>query len=173
MQGGVEVIDGARGCDEFFGGGLVGAARIGKRCGGSFQTIEIANAGFIGDGEHDNVASFFAVADREHAHSRAGRGQGTSIGVGLFGAQQFSRRAHDAAQKFLGRRNGGRLRNVRDPGRNKVRIGGGGRDRFDRAGFGNVGALREWRGRSGTQATISTATEVGTWGLLRSIEAKV
>ena len=31
---------------------MIGEARIGERGGGGFQAVEIADAGFIGDGQH-------------------------------------------------------------------------------------------------------------------------
>ena len=70
MKGGVEVIDRARGGDEFFGGGLISDTRVGEQRGGGFQTVEIANAGFIGDGQHEDFAAFFAAADGEDADAR-------------------------------------------------------------------------------------------------------
>ena len=48
---------------------VIGTARVGERCGGGFQTVEIADAGFVGDGEHEDIAAFFAAADGENANA--------------------------------------------------------------------------------------------------------
>ena len=52
-----------------FSGSCVGAARIGERRGGGFQPIEVADARFVGDRQHENFAAFFAAADGEDPHA--------------------------------------------------------------------------------------------------------
>ena len=102
MQGGVEVVDGARLGNQLFSGGFVGAPRICKRCGRGFDAVKIANARLIGDRDHHDVPSLFAVPDREDTHPRTSSGQRARIRVGLLCADQLSRSAHDASEKFLG-----------------------------------------------------------------------
>jgi hypothetical protein len=102
MQRSIEIINGARSGDELIGRGLIGAAGIGEGGGGGFEAIEIANARFVGDGEHDDVTAFFAAADGEHAHARGRGGECTAVSVSFGAVDEFARRAGDAAEKFLG-----------------------------------------------------------------------
>ncbi len=117
--------------DQFFGSGFVSAARISQGSRGLFQSIQIADASFVRDGEHQDFAAFFALADGEYAHPRTRSSQSARVGVGLFSAGEFSRSTHDPAEEFLGRWNSCRLRNIRNPWRNEMWVGGCGRDRLD------------------------------------------
>src|SRR5208283_963201 len=74
MEGSIEIVDGARGGDEFFGGGGIGFAGVGEGGGGGFELIEAGNSLFIGDGYEEDFAAFFGFADGEDAD--AGRGCG-------------------------------------------------------------------------------------------------
>ena len=74
----------------------------------------------IGDGEQQNFAAFFAVADGEDTHSRGRGGQGAAVGIGFGGVHKLARRAGDSAQKMERRWDSRRLGQVGNPGREKV-----------------------------------------------------
>ena len=90
MQRRVEVVNWTRGRDQLFRGGLVGSPRVGQRCRGGFQSIQIANAGFIRNRQQDDVATLLAVTDREDLNAGTGGGERAGISVSLLGAEEFS-----------------------------------------------------------------------------------
>ena len=140
VQDRVQVVDGPRGGDDRLGFLGARAARIGEGCGLRLQPVEIADAGLVGDGDHQDLAAFFALADGEDAHSGRGVGEGAAVGVGLRRVHELARRPGDATQEAQGRGHDGRRGQVRHPGREEARLGGGLADGLDGAGLGGVGS---------------------------------
>jgi len=140
VQASIEVVDRAGGGDERFSSGGRKGTRVSEGCGGGFEAVEVADAGFVGDGEHQDIAVLFATADGKNANTRRRGGQGTAVGVRFRSVDEFAWGTGDAAKKGKWRGNTVRSWKIRNPRRKETRIAGGFRDRFDGTRFGSVGA---------------------------------
>ncbi len=112
VQGRVEVVDRPGIRNDAFGGCGIGAPGIGEGGGRVLQAIEVANSVLICNGEHQDLAAFFAVADGENTYSRRSGGKGAAVGIGFGGVHKLARRARDSAEKVYRGRHGRRLRQV-------------------------------------------------------------
>ena len=102
VQPGVEVIDDARVGDEAIGRRRVCLAGIGERGRGSFQSVEVCNAVFIGNRDQDDVAAFFGAADGEYPNARRSGRKSAAVRVRLSGVDELARRAGMRPRKARG-----------------------------------------------------------------------
>ncbi len=74
--------------------------------------VEIADGGFVGNGQDDLVAPLFGLSDFPELRARRGLGQGFEIAGNVFGVGKLARFAGNAAEEFQGRRHGAGGRHV-------------------------------------------------------------
>ncbi len=149
VEGGVEVVDRTRIGDEFFRGRRLDFARIRKGSGRRLQLFEILNSVFIADGDKNNFAAFFRLANGENANPWRSGCKRAAEGVGLCGIHQFSRSSHDSSIESAWGGNAGRRRKIGDPGRKELRGSCGFGDFLRRAGFGSIWSRRRLRPEGG------------------------
>ena len=138
MQRGVEVVDRPCAGHDLLGGARIRNARIGQCRGVALQLVERGDALLVRNRQQHDVAPFLRSADREDLDARRRRGERACVAVGSGRIDELARRAGNPLEEGARRRHRGRGGQIRDPGRKKLRRGGGPGDVLDRAGLGRI-----------------------------------
>ena len=95
-------VDGLGGMDD--GGGLLRGefARIAELGEQAFVAIQIADGGFVGDGENDLVAALLGLSDLPEPGARRDLGEGFVVAVDVLRVSQLAGLAGNAAQELEG-----------------------------------------------------------------------
>ena len=139
VQAGVEVVDRPRRRDDLLGGLGRRFPRVGEVRGRGLQAVEALDPFLVRDGDEQDLAALLGLADDVDLDAGRGLGQRAEVTVDLARARELPGRAHDVAEELRRRRHGRGGGHVGDPRAREPRLRRELRDRFDRAGLGDVG----------------------------------
>ena len=142
VQRRVEVVDRAGVGHDQPGSCRVRAARIGERRGRGLEALEVGDPRLVRDREHHDLATLLRAPDGEEPHPGRALRERAAIGIGGLRVDELARRPRNPVEVCTRRDHGGGGRQIRDPGRQKPRLGRRPRDLLDRAGLRGVGSGR-------------------------------
>ena len=102
MDAGFGPVDGLAGFDELAGVGGSEVARVAEPGKDLLVVVEVADGGFVGDGEDDLVTAFLGLADFPEAGARGCSGEGFEVAVDVACVGELAGFAGDASEELEG-----------------------------------------------------------------------